>query len=264
MHYRVKRSGLILPLFVLLALTTSCEMLDRLKARDELNKGVKEYKAQRYDAATEHFERAVELDPTLLNAQLYLATTYRQEWIPGIRSSENMAKAREAIAAFEEVLEADPNNVNAMANIAGIYGGNDDPDNAKLWYRKRLEVEPDNPEPYYGIGTINWKLSHDVTGMNGISAEAAEEEERARATVLVEEGVEALRKALEINPNYTDAMQYLNLMYRERAYLSQDEEEKQRWEKEALRLAIQALELRRKQEEAEAEARRSFSSEAAQ
>ena len=66
---------------------------------------------------------------------------------------------------------------------------------------------------------------------------------------------------MEIDPNYTDAMQYLNLMYRENAYLATEEEEKERWEREALKLAMKALDLRRAQEEAEAEARRSMSGE---
>jgi len=252
---------LTLPLFTLLVLTTSCTTYNQLKARNELNKGVKQFTAQKYDIAAEHFALAVDMDPELLNARLYLATTYRQAWVPGIRSTENLAQADEAIKAFEEVLDRDPNNVNAMANIAGIYGGNDDPDNAKIWYRKRMEVEPDNPEPYYGIGTINWKLSHAITGMNGVSAGEAEEEERLEAITLVEEGVKALEQALEIDPNYTDAMQYLNLMYRENAYLATEEEEKERWEREALKLAMKALDLRRAQEEAEAEARRSMSGE---
>ena len=38
--------------------------------------------------------------------------------------------------------------------------------------------------------------------------------------------------------------------------LTADEEEKRNWEREADKLALQALELKREQEEAEAEARR--------
>jgi tetratricopeptide (TPR) repeat protein len=260
MPYRLSRF-LALPLFALLIFTASCTTYNQLKARNELNKGVKQFTAQKYEDAAEYFTLAVELDPELLNARLYLATTHRQAWVPGIRSTENLAQADRAIKAFEEVLERDSSNVNAMANIAGIYGGNDEPDNAKLWYRKRMEVEPGNPEPYYGIGTINWKLAHDITGMNGVSAGEAEEEERLEAITLVEEGIKVLEQALELDPNYTDAMQYLNLMYRENAYLATEEEEKERWEREALKLAMKALDLRRAQEEAESEARRSMSGE---
>jgi len=54
--------------------------------------------------------------------------------------------------------------------------------------------------------------------------------EKARAQLaeengaLVEEGIEALKKAIELKPNDADAMAYLNLMYRERSDLQADRE----------------------------------------
>ena len=36
---------------------------DRLRARDQLNKGVNSYKNARYEEAIEHFKNAVALDP---------------------------------------------------------------------------------------------------------------------------------------------------------------------------------------------------------
>ena len=75
----------------------------------------------------------------------------------------------------------------------------------------------------------------------------------------MDEGVEALKQALAINDEYTDALQYLNLMYRERAYLAADEQETVRkWQIEADKLALQAHELRKHQEEEEERARHSF------
>ena len=51
-------------------------------------------------------------------------------------------------------------------------------------------------------------------------------------------------------------MQYLNLLYREKAKLTTEEEEKRTWEREADQLALRSLELKREQQDAEAEARR--------
>ena len=253
------KSRFLPALLISLALSmTGCEMWNQLKARDQLNKGVKAYSSERFEKAIEHFRLAVDYDPQLLNAQLYLATTYRAQWVPGIHTEENMAFSEKAIETFERVLEQDPANINAMANIAGIYGGNDEPEQAKDWYRKRLEVDPDNPEPYYGIGTIDWKLAHDETGINGDAVSFLEEEDKVRVTQLVDEGVEALKQALAIDDEYTDALQYLNLMYRERAYLAADELEKRKWQIEADKLALQALELRKRQEEEAERARHTF------
>ena len=89
--------------------------------------------------------------------------------------------------------------------------------------------------------------------MNGDAVSFLNEEERIRVTELVDEGVEALKQALAVDDEYTAALQYLNLMYRERAYLAADEEDQRKWQIEADKLALRALELRKRQEE-EAEA----------
>ena len=259
MKKRPLKSPFVPALLISLGLSmTGCEMLNQLRARDQLNKGVKAYSSELFEKAVEHFKLSVEYDPQLLNAQLYLATAYRAQWIPGVHTEENAGFSEKAIQTFERVLEQDPANINAMANIAGIYGGNDEPDQAKEWYRKRLEVDPGNPEPFYGIGTIDWKLSHDETGINGDAVSYLEEEERARVIQLVDEGVEALKQALAIDDEHTDALQYLNLMYRERAYLAADEQEKRKWQVEADKLALQALDLRKRQEEEAERARHTF------
>ncbi len=253
-----KRFVLASALIMMLPALSGCDLFDKLKARDHLNKGVTAYKSEKWSEATEHFQEAIRLDAELTAARLYLATTYRAQYVPGIPTEENLQRAEMAIKTFKEVLEKDVANVNAMANIAGLYSSMEEPDLAKEWYRKRMEVEPENPEPHYGIGTINWKLVHDVTGLNGENAENLEEEKRQEVAQLVESGVESLRRALELNPNYSEAMQYLNLLYRERSYLAQDDEEKLKWQREADKLALQALELKRKQEEEAERARRTF------
>ena len=61
----------------------------KLQARDHLNKGVQAYKNSKFEQAIDHFQQAVALDPTLLNARLYLATAYAQQYIPGADTPEN-------------------------------------------------------------------------------------------------------------------------------------------------------------------------------
>ena len=39
----------------------------------------------------------------------------------------------------------------------------------------------------------------------------------------IEEGIESLNKAIELRPDYDDAMAYMNLMYREKADLEGDD-----------------------------------------
>src|SRR6202790_4601493 len=89
--------------------TTGC---GKLRARDQLNKGVASYKNARYEQAIEHFKEAVALDPSLQNAKLYLAAAYVAQYIPGVDSPENLQNANGAIEQYKSVLEQDPKNVN--------------------------------------------------------------------------------------------------------------------------------------------------------
>jgi tetratricopeptide (TPR) repeat protein len=94
---------------------------DRLKARDHLNKGVQDYRNAQFQQAIKHFQEAVRLDPSLMNARLYLATAYAQQYVPGGDSDDNKQIAQQAINAFEDVLRVDPSNTSALASIATIY-----------------------------------------------------------------------------------------------------------------------------------------------
>jgi Tfp pilus assembly protein PilF len=59
------------------------------QARQVLDQGVQAFKEAQFDRAVELFKQALDLDPTLLNAQLYLASAYASQYIPGAPSEEN-------------------------------------------------------------------------------------------------------------------------------------------------------------------------------
>jgi cytochrome c-type biogenesis protein CcmH/NrfG len=46
-----------------------------------LNQGVQAFRSARYPDAVLAFQRAVDLDPSSLNARLYLATAYMQQYV---------------------------------------------------------------------------------------------------------------------------------------------------------------------------------------
>jgi hypothetical protein len=69
--------------------------------------------------------RAVQLcpafgSPTLVNARLYLATTYASQYIPGGPSEENRQKGEAAIAEFRELLKIQPDNIAAIDGIGSL------------------------------------------------------------------------------------------------------------------------------------------------
>src|SRR4051794_20974214 len=101
-----------------LIFATGCE---KLRARDQLNKGVQAYKGAKYEQAIQHFQNAVSLDPNLSVARLYLATALAQQCVPGVDSPENLRYCNQAIDEFKHQLSIDPKSVNSMKGIASLY-----------------------------------------------------------------------------------------------------------------------------------------------
>jgi tetratricopeptide (TPR) repeat protein len=202
----------------------------KLRARDQLNKGVQSYKNARYEEAIEHFKNAVALDPSLVNARLYLATAFAQQYIPGADTPENNRFAEQAIDEFKKVLEQNPvreAQVSSLKGIASLYFNMKKLDQAKEYNRKVTELDPNDPEAFYSIGVIDWTETYaprmEERAKLGLKPVEDLKDKKVCAMLKgkneskVDEGIQALEKALQLRPDYDDAMAYMNLMYRERA-----------------------------------------------
>ena len=201
---------------------------NRLKARDQLNKGVNAFKTARYEEAIDHFQQAVALDPTLPMARLYLATAYSQQVVPNLQTPDNLKDAQLAIQNFQMVLEKDPKNVSALKGIAALYLNIQNFDQAKAYQNKVIAVDPNDAAAYYTIGVIDWTLAYknalpvrQSLGLhdNGdpIKDKKACEALAEKNTPLIQEGLDELTKATQLKENYDDAMAYINLLYRRKA-----------------------------------------------
>ena len=215
---------------------------DKLRARDKLNKGVQAYKAGQTDLAIEDFKTAKDLDPGLTNARLYLATAYSAQYIPGAPSPENVRNGQQAAQEFKDILAADSANPNLSAidglgsvlyNMAG--GPPFDPkmmEESKSYHQKHISLRPDDPEPYYWVGVIDWSLAfrgnremredYNKTAKKSISdtdpmPPALAAQFQQKYGTVVDEGIASLQKAIQLREDYDDAMAYLNLMYRQKA-----------------------------------------------
>jgi tetratricopeptide (TPR) repeat protein len=131
----------------------------KLRARDELNKGVRAYKAADYETAVNHFKESLSSDPDFATARLYLATAYMSQYIPGAPSEENEEKAKLAFENFQRVLDAEPNNEVAIASIASLRFNQKQFDEAEKWHRRLIDVNPKAKESYYTLGVIAWRLA---------------------------------------------------------------------------------------------------------
>jgi len=210
--------------------TTGCA---KLQARDQLNKGVQSYKNAKYEEAITHFQEAVRLDPTLLNARLYLATAFAQQYIPGADAPDNNKMAEQAIEQYQGVLERDPKNINSVKGIAYLYLQMKKFEQAKEYYKKASALDPNDPEPYYSVAVIDWTQTYqprmEERAKLGLKPEEPLKDKKVCAALKeknaanIQEGIDNLDKALKLRDDYDDAMAYINLMYREGADVQCDD-----------------------------------------
>ena len=241
--------------------------------RDALNRGVAAFKSARYADAVAAFHEAIRLDPSNVNPHLYLGTAYMAQWIPGASSPENTDFANRAEAEFLKALEMDRQNKVALASIASLYfnkGKAVQPpsperarhfDDAETWYRRLLEMDASDKTALYSLGVIQWErfypelmAARAKLGMRpedpgplkdaGIRADL-----RARFGRNVEDGLASLKRAVEIDPLYDDALAYMNLLYRERADYSETASDYKRDIETADALVTRALDARKQKAE---------------
>src|SRR5580704_5364135 len=206
----------VLAIAAMTVLATSCE---KLKARDQLGKGVQAFKSAQYPQAVERFKTAVELDPTFPTARLYLATAYMMQYVPGAESPENMQMASAAQDQFQKVLDQNPKSKEAYYTLGVIAWTKTFA--PRMEVRAKLSMKPEDPGP--------------------IKDKKAREELAAKNLPIAEEGIKDLQAALQIDHEDDDAMAYMNLLLREKADLEdspaaykKDTEEADNWVQKSL------------------------------
>jgi len=215
-------------------------------ARDFLNQGVAAFKNAHYREAVEFFQQAVTRDPSSVNGHLYLGTAYMSMWVPGASGPDNASQAALAETEFRRVLELDANNTVALTSIATLSyrqaGGlpaeekNRKLDEAADLYKRLAAIDPTNKEAPYSMGVIAWAKWYPalMTARAKVQMKPYDPgplpgpvrgELKAQYASMIDEGIANLDRALVLDPNYADAMAYMNLLIRERADLRDTKEE---------------------------------------
>lgn len=234
-------------------------------ACEKLRLGVQAYREAHFAEAVFHFRNAADLDPSFVQAHVYLGNALALQYIPGGESPENLRLANQAIAAFETALKLDAKNATALAAIAQIHYNLKQFDKAKEFQQRRIDVDPANPEPYFWIGVLDWALCfpRQMKLRKELNLELPQDPEKpdmlpplpedARDRLAsengeaVEEGIRDLEKAIQLKPNDFDTMAYLNLLYRQKADLEVEEDARQNDLRIASEWVDKALAIRRRE-----------------
>jgi len=103
---------------------------------------------------------------------------------------------------------------------------------SKTYQRKHIDLESADPEPYYWVGVIDWALAYRAnqklrsayndTARSSVRDDVPlpdplREQFSREYGAAVDEGIENLKKAIKLRPDYDDALAYLNLLYRQKA-----------------------------------------------
>jgi tetratricopeptide (TPR) repeat protein len=206
-------------------------------AQQEIQLGKQALTQGKYDEAIQHFDNANNLVANNPFIQLDLANALAQKYVPGVDNADNQRVADQAISYYERVLEGSSRTASesAQKGIAFLNAQMNKFDESKDYYSKAKKLNPQDPEPYYLTAVIDWTLSNQFRQQERTRLKLKPEDSLAakdHETCLVVKGKNAsnladaldnLNKALEIDPDYVDAMTYMSLVYRERADVECDE-----------------------------------------
>jgi len=208
-----------------------------LQARSKVDQGIRAFDEKKYELAVGYLQDALQLDPALNTAELYLARAYAGQYYAAPHNQDKQF-GNKAIEAYEKLLQKDPGNVTALAGAAGIYQNTGQLQKAHDDYLQIEQLMPLNPVPFYSVGAVDWIMAYDRKA-------PPSPEEKGR---ILEEGLHQIDIALALNPEYEDAMTYKNLLLREKATLAPDKARQRSLVAEADVWFDKALAARRKRE----------------
>jgi TonB family protein len=142
----------------------------------------------------------------------------------------------EAAVQFKRVLELDSINQVALASLARLAYDTKNFDEARDWYTRLITVNPGDKTAFYSLGVIAWAKwyppymqARKEAGLKpsdpGPLPNPARDALKSQYIAMLDEGVKNLDQALLLDPQYSDAYAYKNLLIRERADLRDSTEE---------------------------------------
>src|SRR5690349_577213 len=164
---KLAQTGIVILLAALVATTSGCGIVNRIRAKNQLNEAARAYHEGRFVEAEQHSRRAAELDPNNKTAPMFIARTIHAQYRPGVQSPENIAKAQEAIDAYQKLLDRNPKDEEAYKAIPYLYGAIKQDDKLRAWISARAASDQTEPtkraEAYVVLASKDWDCSFKIT-----------------------------------------------------------------------------------------------------
>jgi tetratricopeptide (TPR) repeat protein len=234
-------------LFMAISLTGQ-QSTEPLDGPGWFRRGAEAYKSGRLPQAAEAFQKAVEMNPGDKAGHVYLGNIWLALYKAGSNSPQNLELAKKAEAEFSRVLSVDPENWTAIMSLGSLtfqeaQGMSDSPERVKLleasrgWYETLVRLDPERKEVYYSLGVIAWSTWYPKwvsariqcglkSGDAGPIPDAAIRHQlKDQYDSTIENGIFNLQKVQASDPNYQNAVGYIDLFNRTRADLRDTNEE---------------------------------------
>lgn len=256
-------------LVLLVSVGSGCNLIAKVRAKNELNEAAKAYKEGHFDQAEQHAKRAQALDPSNKSAPIFLARIIHQQYKPGVDSPENLQRARDAIEAYKQILQNDPDNDEAYKAISVLYSAIKDETNLRDWIMKRANDPNKKPEQraeaYAILAGKDWDCSFKITELPDVKVIAEgksnyqkpkDPKDFEKIQLCVTRGLEQAETAIKLDPNSESAWSYKTNLLIEAAKIAKMNNDAsgasqyERQAEEAQKRASQLADERRKREEA--------------
>ncbi len=235
---KLSQARVAISLAVIVASSSSCAVINRIRAKDELNEAARTAREGNFIEAERHSRRALELDPGNKTAPSFIARTIHAQYRPGVLAPENINKAREAIEAYRKILETDPQNEEAYKAIAFLYEKIKEDQKLREWIIARANDErvdsAKRAEAYIVLASKDWNCSFQITDLpsNKVTTVVAgratvsykkpkEQKDFDTAQMCVKRGLEEVENAIKFDPNSESAWSYKTNLLIEAAKLAE-------------------------------------------
>lgn len=278
MRFSWSRIGATAILALFVAAGTGCSLVNKIRAKNELNEAARVYKEGHFEEAERHAKLALSYEPDNKTAAIFIARIIHQQYKPGVDSPDNIAKAREAIEAYRRILEKNPNDDEAYKAISVLYAAIKDDTKLREWILKRATdssmSNEKRAEAYAILAGKDWDCSYKITELPDVKVTSIEggkpnvtykkpkeQKDFDTAQKCVVRGLEEGETAIKLDANSESAWSYktnLLLEAAKQAEMDGKADQKAQYQKQAdvagKRAAALSEERRKKEEAADAAA----------